>query len=173
MRILGIDPGTQTMGYGLIEGSDDELRMLDFGVLTSPRHALITERLPILYEGLEELIARYQPDEVAIEEPFVAKNVRSALAVGRAQAVAMLAAANKRIPIYTYTPARVKQVVADYGGSGKEQVQQMVQIQLGLAQIPQPSDAADALAIAICHLRESRVARLLAPPPEGKDDCSY
>ena len=165
MRVLGIDPGTQAMGYGLVDYQDDKLGMLDCGVLTPPSHTPIVERLFILYEGLKEILARWEPDEVAIEEPFVAKNVRSALAVGRAQAVAMLAATSKGIPVYTYTPTQVRRMVADYGASDKEQVQRMVRLQLDLAQIP-PSDAADALAVAICHLWESRTGRLLAK--EGK-----
>jgi crossover junction endodeoxyribonuclease RuvC len=162
MRILGIDPGTLTMGYGLIEDRDEELRTLNYGVLTASSHMPLAERLYQLYLGLTELVNAYQPDEVAVEEPFVAQNVRSALAIGRAQTVAMLAAAGNSIPIYTYPPAKVKQMVTDYGGSEKEQVQQMVCIQLGLTQIPQPSDAADALAVALCHLRERRLAKLMA-----------
>ena len=162
MRVLGIDPGTLTMGYGLIEGEDDELRMLDCGVLTASPQMPPAERLYRLYKQLLELVAHHQPEEVAVEEPFVAQNRRSALAIGRAQAVAILAAANNGIPIYTYTPTQVKQAIADYGGSGKEQVQQMVQIYLGLPQIPQPNDAADALAVALCHLQERHVAKLIA-----------
>ena len=159
MRILGIDPGTQAMGYGVVDYQDVKLRMLDYGVLTSTRHTPIAERLFIFYEGLQGILARWEPEEMAIEEPFV-MNKRSALAIGRAQAVAMLAAASKGIPVYTYTPTQVKQVATDYGASDKEQVQQMVRIQLELDQIP-PNDAADALAVAICHLWESRIGRLL------------
>jgi crossover junction endodeoxyribonuclease RuvC len=162
MRILGIDPGTLIMGYGLIEDRDEELRMLHYGILTASSRMPLAERLYQLYLGLTELVNAYQPDEVAVEEPFVAQNARSALAIGRAQAVAMLAAASHSIPIYTYPPAKVKQVVTDYGGSEKEQVQQMVCIQLGLPQPPQPSDAADALAVALCHLREKQLAKLTA-----------
>jgi crossover junction endodeoxyribonuclease RuvC len=109
-----------------------------------------------------EVIVRYRPDVVAVEQPFVARNVKSALAVGRAQAVAILAAANCGIPVYEYTPAQVKQRVADYGASSKEQIQEMVKLQLGLSQIPEPSDAADALAVALCHLHETHLERLLA-----------
>jgi crossover junction endodeoxyribonuclease RuvC len=149
------------MGYGVIQGEDDELDMVGCGVLTCSNRAPIADRLHVLYEGLLELIERYQPDEVAIEDPFVAKNARSALAVGQAQAVAILAAASNKAPVYTYTPAKVKQAVTDYGGSGKEQIQRMVQIQLGLDEVPQPSDAADALSVAICHLRQTRIDRLI------------
>ena len=162
MRVLGIDPGTVNMGYGLIEGEDDELRVLDCGVLTASSRMPLSKRLYELHKKLRELVARYQPDEVAVEEPFVARNARSALAIGRAQALAILAAADNGIPIYTYAPTRVKRAITDYGVSGKEQVQQMVQIHLELPQIPQSSDAADALAVALCHFRERHVAKLIA-----------
>jgi len=162
MKVLGIDPGTAVMGYGVIESQDDEITLVDYGALTSPSRSPIGERLSYLYSKLLEIISRYQPEVVAVEQPFVAKNVRSALAVGRAQAVAILAAANKKIPCHEYTPAQVKQRVANYGASSKEQIQKMVRLQLGLPQIPEPNDAADALAVAICHLRETHLSNLLA-----------
>ncbi|UCD53794.1 MAG: crossover junction endodeoxyribonuclease RuvC [Dehalococcoidia bacterium] len=162
MRILGIDPGTFAMGYGVIDSGDDETTLVDCGVLDCPKRSPIGERLSFLYEELEKIILRYQPEAVAIERPFVAKNVRSTLAIGKAQAVAILAAANRGIPSYEYTPTQVKQRVADYGGSSKEQVQEMVRLQLGLAEVPKPADAADALAVAICHLRETYLSNLLA-----------
>ena len=162
MRILGVDPGTATTGYGVIDSEDDEITLIDYGALVSPARSPIGERLSYIYKGLLEVISRYQPEAVAIEEPFVAKNVRSALAIGRAQAIAILAAASKGIPSYEYTPTQVKQRVANYGASSKEQIQEMVKLQLGLSEVPQPSDAADALAIAICHLREMHVNNLLS-----------
>lgn len=168
MRVLGIDPGTVTMGYGVIEDRDDEIALVDCGALTTPPRSLIGERLSYFYNELLAVISRCQPDAVTIEQPFMAKNVKSALAVGRAQAVAILAAANKGIPTYEYTPAQVKQRVANYGASSKEQVQEMVRLQLGLSQVPEPSDAADALAVAICHLRGVRLNRLLAEQDEAK-----
>ncbi len=162
MRILGIDPGTVIMGYGVIETEEDKISMVDCGVLKNPERSPIGERLSYFYGELLKIISRYQPDAVAVEQPFVAKNVRSALAIGRAQAVAMLAAANRGIPTYEYTPTQVKQRVANYGASSKEQIQEMVRLQLGLSQVPQSSDAADALAVAICHLREIHLSNLLA-----------
>ena len=162
MRILGIDPGTVTMGYGVIESREDEIILVDCGALNSPGRSPIGERLSYLYGELLKIISRCQPDAVAVEQPFMAKNVKSALAVGRAQAVAILAAASKGIPTYEYTPTQVKQRVANYGASSKEQIQEMVRLQLGLSQVPQPSDAADALAVAICHLREMHLSHLLA-----------
>jgi len=162
MRVLGIDPGTVAMGYGVIESRDDEVTLVDCGALTPPARSPIGERLSYLYNQLLEIVSRYQPDVVAVEQPFVAKNVKSALAIGKAQAVAILAAANKGAPAYEYTPTQIKQRVANYGASSKEQIQEMVRLQLGLAQVPQPSDAADALAVALCHLSEMHLSNLLA-----------
>ena len=162
MKILGIDPGTVTMGYGVIESKDDEIALVDYGALNCPARSPIGERLSYLYSELSRIISRHNPDVVAIEQPFMAKNVKSALAVGKAQAVAILAASIREIPTYEYTPAQIKQRVADYGASTKEQIQEMVRLQLGLSQVPQPNDAADALAVAICHLRETHLASLLA-----------
>ena len=166
MRVLGIDPGTITMGYGVVESRDDEIALIDCGALVSPERSPIGERLSYLYKELLKIISRHQPDVVAVEQPFVAKNVRSALAIGRAQGAALLAAANEGVPTYEYTPAQIKQRVANYGASSKEQIQEMVRLQLGLAEVPQPNDAADALAVAICHLRETHLSRLLAEQGE-------
>ena len=105
---------------------------------------------------------------MVVEQPFIAKNARSALAIGRAQAVALLAAAGRGIPTYEYTPTQIKQRVANYGASSKEQIQEMVRLQLGLSEVPQPNDAADALAVAICHLREIHLSNLLASQREGQ-----
>jgi crossover junction endodeoxyribonuclease RuvC len=162
MRILGIDPGTIAMGYGVIESRDEEATLIDCGVLTTKSRSPIGERLSYLYSELVEIVSKFQPDVLAIEQPFVAKNAKSALAIGRAQAVAILVAANRHIPVHEYTPTRIKQQVANYGASSKEQVQEMVRLQLGLSQAPQPSDAADALAVALCHLGEAHVSNLLA-----------
>jgi crossover junction endodeoxyribonuclease RuvC len=166
MRVLGIDPGTVTMGYGVVEGRDDEIALIDCGALRSPERSPIGERLSYLYNELLEIIQHHQPEAVVVEQPFIAKNVRSALAIGRAQAIALLAATGKGIPTFEYTPAQIKQMVANYGASSKEQIQEMVRLQLGLAEVPQPDDAADALAVAICHLREIHLSNLLAKQGE-------
>lgn len=166
MIVLGVDPGTITMGYGVIESQDDEIALVDCGALVSSERSPIGERLSYLYSELLEIIARHQPDVVVVEQPFFAKNARSAFAIGRAQAVALLAAAIKGIPTYEYTPTQIKQRVANYGASSKEQIQEMVKLQLGLAEVPQPNDAADALAVAICHLREIHLSNLLASQGE-------
>lgn len=162
MRILGVDPGTVAMGYGVLEDDSDQPRMIDCGVLTTQSSMPLSERLRELYLGLTDVIVRFHPDEMAIEDPFVARNVRSALAIGRAQAIAMLAAATHSMPVSTYPPAKVKSGVADYGRGDKDQVQRMVCMQLGLAEKPGTSDATDALAVALCHIRERQMARLLA-----------
>ena len=162
MRILGIDPGTIAMGYGVIESRDDKITLIDYGALTTPPRSPIGERLSYLYNRLIKIVSDCHPDVVAVEQPFIAKNVKSALAIGRAQAVALLAAANKGVPTCEYTPAQIKQRVTDYGASSKEQIQEMVRLQLGLNQVPQPSDAADALAVALCHLSEAHLTNLLA-----------
>jgi len=161
MRILGIDPGTINLGYGVVDVKEG-MHMVDCGVLNASPRVPIEERLHSLYARLSEILVKHQPEEVAIEEPFIDRNVHSAFAIGRAQAIAILAAANQGLPIYYYSPAQVKQQVTSYGRSDKQQVQEMVKIQLGLSQVPQPSDAADALAVAICHIQQSQLNRWLA-----------
>ena len=161
MRVLGIDPGTLNLGYGIVDEVEG-MTMVACGVLSLPSRVPVEQRLSSLYKKLSEIVVRYKPDEVAIEEPFVAGNARSALAIGRAQAIAILAAANENLQIFRYLPKQVKQQVTNYGASNKEQVQEMVRLQLRLAQPPQPNDAADALAVAICHLHQRHVEQLLA-----------
>jgi len=154
MRILGIDPGTINLGYGVVEG-EEEIHMVDLGVISLSPRTSMEERLGALYDELSKIIASYKPNEVAIEEPFVGHNVASAFAIGRAQAIAILAAVKQGLPVYYYSPTQVKQQVTSYGRSDKQQVQEMVKLQLHLPQLPKPSDAADALAIAICHFQQS------------------
>jgi crossover junction endodeoxyribonuclease RuvC len=160
MRILGVDPGTINLGYGVVD-SEEEMHMVDCGVINLPSRVPTEERLRSLYNELSKIIAKHKPNEVAIEEPFIGHNVRSAFAVGRAQAIAILAASNQGLPIYYYSPAKVKQQITNYGQSDKQQVQEMVKIQLRLPELPQPSDAADALAVAICHIQQSRLNQWL------------
>ena len=167
MRIFGIDPGTVITGYGVIECEDGEPVLVDFGVVVSPENLPIGERLGNIYRELSSIVRRHQPDIVVVEQPFVAKNVRSALAIGRAQAVALLAATEAGIPACEYTPAYIKRMVANHGASTKEQVQEMVRLQLGLKEVPHPSDAADALAVAICHAREIHLSNLIARQDKG------
>ncbi|RJQ37628.1 MAG: crossover junction endodeoxyribonuclease RuvC [Dehalococcoidia bacterium] len=169
MKILGIDPGTVSMGYGIVlSDASDDITMICYGALRRPASSPIGERLYFYYRELLKIISTNRPEAVAIERPFLAKNVRAALAIGRAQAVAILAAAGANLPSFEYTPAQIKQTVTDYGASSKEQIQEMVKLQLGLDTVPQPSDAADALACAICHLRMVRLGGIIASAEEDE-----
>jgi len=161
MRILGVDPGTVNLGYGVVDG-EEEMHMVDCGVVNLSARLPMERRLRSLYRELSKIIARHRPSEVAIEEPFIGHNVRSAFAIGKAQAIAILAAANKGLPIYYYSPAKIKKQVTSYGQSDKQQVQEMVRIQLGLSELPQPNDAADALAVAMCHIQQRRLGQWLS-----------
>ena len=156
MRVLGVDPGTAITGYGIVEGEGDELSLVAYGVITTPSHLPLPQRLQQIYRELRALIAEWQPESAAVEELFFSKNVRTALAVGQARGVALLALTDAGLPIQEYKPVQVKQAVAGYGGAPKEQVQGMVQLLLGLDEIPRPDDAADALAVAICHFHSAR-----------------
>jgi crossover junction endodeoxyribonuclease RuvC len=158
---LGIDPGTLNMGYGIVEEKGGTITMAGCGVISLPSKMPMEERLFALHKELSKVIAEYKPEEAAIEEPFVAGNARSALAIGRAQAVAILAAAQGGLPVFRYMPTQVKQMVTSYGRSSKDQVIQVVKLQLGVGDIPGASDAADALAVAICHLNQRHMNEVL------------
>ncbi|MBM3948939.1 MAG: crossover junction endodeoxyribonuclease RuvC [SAR202 cluster bacterium] len=160
MRILGIDPGTHHMGIGLVEDDGGAVRCLHFEVISADSRLPLPERLRDIHARLAAVIEAWKPDAAAVEEPFAAKNIRAAIAVGQAEAVAMLAAAQRNLPITTYAPAQIKRAVTDYGGSSKEQVQEMVRILLVLPQTPTEPDAADALAVALCHHAAYRVQQL-------------
>ncbi len=150
---LGIDPGIATTGYGLIRLLDDGgLQAVTFGVLVTPPNLPVQERLLLLYGDLKELLSEHHPHTCAVEKLFFQRNVSTAIAVGEARGVVMLAMAEARVPVAEYTPNEVKQAVAGYGSAQKRQVQEMVRALLGLPDIPRPDDAADALAIAITHL---------------------
>jgi len=158
-RVLGIDPGIAVMGYGVIDEADGTLTAVDYGCFSTSARQATPERLRFLYLELTALIERHQPSEVAIEL-FVARNLKAALIVGQARGVAILAAANKGLPVYDYTPLEVKLNVSGYGRGDKSQIQRMVGIQLGLQSVPEPDDAADALAVAICHVSRARLLQL-------------
>jgi len=151
MIILGIDPGTALMGYGLIKYKNDTLQVIDYGCLRTSARLSLAERLFQLHEGLEKLINLYQPQTLSVEELFFNKNVTTALAVGQARGVVLLTAAKAGLLIKEYTPLQVKQSLVGYGRAEKQQVQYMVKMLLNLREIPKPDDAADALAIAICE----------------------
>ena len=149
---LGIDPGTAIVGYAVVEAQGSTLRMIACDVITTPARMPLSQRLQLIYQGLSEIIATHHPQEAAMEELFFAKNARTAMTVGQARGVAMLALANGGLSIAEYTPKQVKLAVTGYGGADKHQVGEMVRILLSLSAVPKPDDAADAAAVAICHL---------------------
>jgi crossover junction endodeoxyribonuclease RuvC len=161
MRILGIDPGTRSLGYGIIDADSADAAYVCCGALTCAEKLPMPERLKYLYAELVKIITQYRPDCAAIESPFFSENAKSALAIGKAQAVAILAAVNAGLAVHEYPPARIKASVAGFGGSAKDQVSRMVTLTLRLSSPPQPSDAADALACALCHIQESRADDLI------------
>jgi len=151
LLILGIDPGIAILGYGLVRYEANKFTVVDYGAITTNAGTQMSGRLMRLYEGLIEIIGNFKPDAFAVEELFFNKNIKTALTVGHARGVAVLAGAKSGLPIYEYTPLQVKQAVVGYGRADKSQVQQMVKILLNLREIPKPDDVADALAVAICH----------------------
>ncbi len=158
MRILGIDPGTGILGFGVIDVSaGGKLSMVTAGVITTPAHTPLEDRLVEIYDGLTEIIGETKPQVMSIEKLFFARNVTTAMSVSHARGVAMLAGSKGGLEISEYTPLQIKQTLTGYGKADKKQVQEMVKIQLGLKQIPRPDDAADALAAAITHSLMSRV----------------
>lgn len=150
MITLGIDPGTALLGYGVIAG-DQEPRLLDFGVVATQPDRPMPDRLVDLFDRTTELLDEHRPDVLAVEQLFFARNVTTAIAVGQARGVVLLAAARAGVPVVEYSPSEVKHAVVGYGKADKRQMQEMVRLILGLAQAPQPDDAADALAVALCH----------------------
>jgi crossover junction endodeoxyribonuclease RuvC len=160
MLVIGIDPGTATTGYGLVWDSEDALEAVDYGVIETPAGLPLSERLLLLHNDLQKILLLHQPDSGAVEKLFFQRNVRTAMTVGQGRGVALLALAEAGISVAEYTPLEVKQAVVGYGAADKNQVQQMVRALLGLDSIPQPDDAADALAIAICHLHSARFTSL-------------
>ena len=158
MRILGIDPGTGILGFGVIDVSaGGKLSMVTAGVITTPAHTPLEDRLVEIYDGLTEIIGETKPQIMSIEKLFFARNVTTAMSVSHARGVAMLAGSKGGLEISEYTPLQIKQTLTGYGKADKKQVQEMVKIQLGLNQIPRPDDAADALAAAVTHSLMSRV----------------
>lgn len=166
MLALGIDPGTAITGYGVVrESIHGSLEKVAFGVIQTPAGWTPEKRLLLLYQQLQKLMLLHQPDTCAVEKLFFQRNVTTAIAVGQARGVILLAAAEAGLEIAEYTPLEVKMAVAGYGGATKNQVQQMVRALLDLPEVPKPDDAADALAVAICHLHSRKLSQLekLAP----------
>lgn len=162
MQVLGIDPGTALLGYGIVREDGGRREAVTYGVLRTGADVPAAQRLLQLHEGIVELLTVHRPDVVAVEELFFSRNVTSALAVGQARGIVLLAAAQAGLPVAEYKPAQVKQAVAGYGKAEKPQVQQMVRMALGLTAVPKPDDTADALAVALCCLQSWRMERRLA-----------
>ena len=155
MRILGIDPGVATVGFGILEADGMHQRMLSCGVITTSAHTPLSSRLDRISTDLEELICSCNPDAISIEELFFSKNITTGIPVAHARGVVLLCAFRCGVPVYEYTPMQVKQAVVGYGKAEKRQVMDMVRRLLHLTAVPKPDDAADAVAIALCHARSS------------------
>ncbi|SHE84459.1 MULTISPECIES: crossover junction endodeoxyribonuclease RuvC [Caloramator] len=158
MIILGLDPGIAIVGIGIIEFKQNKFSVLDYRAITTTTKNNVPQRLEIIYDELNEIIKTYNPDAFALEELFFNQNAKTAITVGQARGVAVLAAQKNKIPIYEYTPLQVKQAVVGYGRADKKQIQQMVKVLLNLKEIPKPDDVADALAIAICHAHTNNMS---------------
>jgi len=156
MIIIGIDPGYATVGYGVIEYLKGRFRVLDYGAVTTPAGLDFPTRLQIIYEGIGELCDRFHPDCMSVEELFFNTNITTGIQVGHARGVILLAGHQKGVEMFEYTPLQVKQSVVGYGRAEKHQVMEMTRQLLGLSRIPHPDDAADALALAICHAHSSK-----------------
>ncbi len=157
MRILGIDPGTGRLGFGVIEADKNKVSMIDAGVITTPAHTPHAERLEDIFDSLTQIIKDTNPAMISIEKLFFSKNITTAMTVSEARGVALLVAQQAHLPIYEYTPNQIKQTLTGYGNAKKQQMQEMVKVQLGLMEVPKPDDVADALAAAITHWATSRV----------------
>ncbi|MBA3255856.1 MAG: crossover junction endodeoxyribonuclease RuvC [Pyrinomonadaceae bacterium] len=163
MRVLGIDPGSDTTGWGVIEGDGRHYRLLEYGAIRSSQRKKFPTRLLQISNGLEEIIARHRPEACAIEDGFLAANVKVTMKLGQVRGVAMLVAERAKLETYQYSPRLVKQTVVGYGNAEKHQVQEMVRVLLSLKSAPEPQDAADALAVAICHFHHAGLTqRILA-----------
>ena len=160
MIILGIDPGLATLGYGVIEVNGDKRRMVQFGTLTTAAGQPLPQRLRAIYQGMNQLMDIYRPDDVAFEELFFSKNTTTGIAVSHARGVAMLAVVQRTENLYEYTPMQIKQAVTGWGGAEKRQVQQMVKMLLGMKEIARPDDAADALAVALTHANSMNMKKM-------------
>lgn len=155
MRILGIDPGIATIGFGIVDSDKNRHRLVTCGVITTPAHTSLSSRLEQIYDDLERLLEAFKPDAVSIEELFFNTNITTGIAVAHGRGVILLACRKAGVSIYEYTPLQVKQAVVGYGRAEKAQVMDMVRRLCGLSAPPKPDDAADAVALALCHARSS------------------
>jgi crossover junction endodeoxyribonuclease RuvC len=157
MRVLGIDPGSETLGWGVVEGSGSNYSLVDHGVVRSSTKLAFSKRLQNVYNGVADVIDRFQPDTLAVEDTFYAVNVSVALKLGQVRGVMLLLAEQRGLAIAEYSPRLIKQTVVGYGNAEKHQVQEMVKVLLKMRSVPTPHDAADALAITICHIHHARM----------------
>jgi crossover junction endodeoxyribonuclease RuvC len=155
MRVIGIDPGSETLGWGIVEGSGLRYSLVDFGTIKSSPKQPFSKRLLKVYQGVEEVIDKYSPDALAVEDTFYAVNVGVALKLGQVRGTMLLLAEKRDLEIAEYSPRLIKQTVVGYGAAEKHQVQEMVRVLLRMKTAPTPHDAADALAIAICHFHHA------------------
>ena len=160
MRVLGVDPGLAITGYGVVEEVGGDLQSLAFGVIRTPSDHALPTRLQSIYQAVRALATKWKPEAAAVEELFFSTNVRTAMSVGQARGVTLLALADASLRVAEYTPLSIKQAVTGYGKADKAQMQDMVRLLLALPEVPRPDDAADALAVAICHIHSARLAAL-------------
>ena len=158
MRILGIDPGTGICGFGVIDVVKNKPKLVDAGVISTPPHTPLPERLEDIYDSLNEIIKSTKPDVVSIEKLFFMQNITTGISVAEARGVCILVAKQNKLPIFEYSPNEIKKIMTGYGHADKKQMQEMVRMTLKLEQVPKPDDAADALAAALCHNLHSRTA---------------
>nr|WP_273701774.1 crossover junction endodeoxyribonuclease RuvC [Tepidanaerobacter acetatoxydans] len=158
---MGVDPGIAISGYGIISNEQSNCYVVEYGVIRTPPKLAMPYRLQQIHEGYLELIQKYKPDVVAVEELFFNKNAKTIISVGQARGVAVLAAALSKIEVFEYTPLQVKQAVVGYGRADKQQVQQMIKTSFNLEELPKPDDAADALAVALCHMNSYKLRNIM------------
>lgn len=161
MRVLGVDPGTRIVGYAVVENTKGVLRAHTCGAIFAKTKETLPQRFRCIYDTLSEVITTYQPEVMALEKVFYGKNLQTAIKIGEARGIIMLAAAKADIPVYEYDATKIKKAVVGVGSAQKYQVQHMIKAMLGLAELPTPEDASDALAIAICHCHHSALANLM------------
>lgn len=161
MIALGIDPGTALCGFGIVRATGDDMELVTCGAISTPAKTPLADRLLTIHTELTKLIQQYRPEQASVEKLFFSRNTTTALAVGHARGVVLLAIAQAGLPLYEYTPNEIKQAISGYGGADKYQMQQMVKMLLRLDDVPKPDDAADAVAIAMCHLQSARLREMI------------
>lgn len=160
MRILGIDPGYAIVGFGVVESDRGNFKAVDYGVIETSKELKMPQRLNMIWDGMNALIDRFQPDHVAVEELFYFSNAKTVIPVAQARGVILLSVQLRKIDLFEYTPLQIKQAITGYGNADKAQMQQMIKVLLNLSSVPRPDDAADALCAALCHAQTAKFAGL-------------